>query len=256
MSLRPYVAASAVFGAFLFNMFLCFFEDVGAYAPKTMEAVKADASFNKIALADILWVQGDRTRNLKTFGFQTAEIESINKKIKNNAAEPAAMKKFLDDNLEKTSKIFCVKASSDTVSPVYKAASLLMLENAPNTPRDVIPIGDVVAEYAEQPWYKAAPVDQLYGKLETSKGGRDTSATVYGIGSLLASEEGKIIKEGPSVYVSYDRFMADHKDISIRNRLIDYFAELLPLAETAWGSGGICGKSTVEGDKPKEEKGD
>jgi hypothetical protein len=255
MSLRPYIAASALFGAFLFNVFLCGFEDVGAYAPKTMEALKADASLNKIALADVQWVEGDRLRNLKTFGLQTAEIESITKKIKNNAAEPAAMQKFMDDNLEKASKVFCTKATQTDVSPVYKATSLLLLENAPNTPRDVIPLGDVLAEWAEQPWYKAAPVDQVYKKLETSKGGRDSSATVYGIGSLLASEEGKAIKEGASVFVSYDRFLSDHKDISIRNRLIDYFAEFLPLAETANAGKGICGKTSAEDEKPKEDDG-
>jgi hypothetical protein len=252
MSLRPYVVASGLFGAFLFNMFLCFFEDVGAYAPHIKQAATTDQTVNKIALADVTWSPGSRIQNMKTFGLQISEIETINKKIKNIGVDQAAVVSYLDANMEKTAKVYCGKASLDAVSPVYKASGLLVLENAPNTPREVIPIGEVLAEFGEQPWYRTVAVDTLYRNLETGKGTRDAAATVYGVGALLAAEEGKAIKEGSSVFVSYERFFEDRKGISIRNKLVDYFANFFVFVEAANGRNGICGKTAVDEKKPQE----
>lgn len=234
MGFRPWLVTSALFGAMLFNLFLCGFEDVNAYAQRGPTGATAAPT-----VPDIRWTEGERAANLRTFGLAESEIDAVNRKIKRSPVDDDQIRAWLDANREHASRIFC---ASDDTSTAYRAASLLVRETVPGSAREVIPLDDVLADYAEQPWYKAAQVDELYRRLETRD--RPAAATVYGVGSLIASEERPAIAEGPSVFVTYDRFLDDHDQM--RPALVAYFAELVPLAETANARGGICGQRGAE----------
>lgn len=192
-------------------------------------------------LADMLYLEPERERNLARFGFDEQMIRSANRQFKRmDRYKPqltAQLKKVEDPVL--LAEVFCPRDSS-VVRPRYAAVRLLIKEE--NGTRVVLS-PKIDLELVEQDWSMTLPLLDIYESVEKTKEDLPKS-TVMVLAALLTQNEDALVRRlepwGRALDGSWDWVAVTEKFPKLEEDLIAYVVLMHLMTELSNDSDGIC----------------
>jgi hypothetical protein len=192
-------------------------------------------------LADVLYLEPERERNLARFGFDEQMIRKASRQFKRiERYKPqlkAQLKKVEDPVL--LAEVFCPRDSS-LVRPRYAAVRLLIKEE--NGKRIVLS-PKIDLELIEQDWSMTLPLLDIYESVEKTKEDLPNS-TVMVLAALLTKNEDALVRRlepwGRSLDGSWDWDAVIEKFPKSEEDLIDYVVLMHLMTELANDPEGIC----------------
>jgi len=237
MKWRPWIVSASLLATSILTLVLWIKEE--APEPKKVKEIEVEAGDR---LASYALDASSRVTLWQQYGFDTAEtekmVERTNRLIRDRGEQ---YRKLLKEDPPKYAMILCPNAGP--VPPRYAALQLLVREDA--GVRTPIPEGELVS-LESQEWYAAAPVEQVYKKLDLRKEGK-IGATGMGVAAILLKKEADAIggKGAWSTSLSFgwnlQTLFEQNVASSLKQRASDYFALSQALLELANApEGGIC----------------
>lgn len=192
-------------------------------------------------LADVLYVEAERERNLGRFGFDEQLLRQANrqfKRLERYRPQLTAQLKDAEDQLL-IAEIFCPRDSS-SVRPRYAAVRLLIKEEGGK--RDVV-APRVDLKLVEQEWSMTLPLLDIYESIEKTKEDLSNSTAMVVAAFLTKNEEALIRRIEPwgrALDGSWDWEAVREKYPKIEGQMVDYISLMHFMTEIANDEDGIC----------------
>lgn len=239
---RLFWCALFIFGAFAFNGFLLFDEEIVAPDAKTKAEERAQD-----ALFGMRFNAAEREGNLGKMGFGPDEVKTILQRIgdleeKYKVKDPSLNQiQVRIDSAEDQDGLAAGFCGTGSTLPVRYAALEYLVEERDGKLKAV----DVeeISSFQRGEWAAQARIQAAYEEGDRTKD-RKEDATRMTLAAILARDEGTLLEHkspwggGFLSGWSWDDVKKTHKGID--KRLFDYVALLHLVLETAGAEGGLC----------------
>lgn len=229
---RPWIVGGLLLVAVLVNGALIALERVPS-SDATEVVTRVDEP-----LRHLLYTPTNRRNNFKIMGMDDDLAHVVATRIDRHTASQARLEELLTRHAADVGQAFC--PNSGMPQPW---AALRFLVREENGRREVVDPTRLLA-FEPQPWFAAAPVEQLHREFE-AVAQRPPDATLMGVSAALLGKEIEAL-EGRSPWsrglVGSWGFRRLSRDApQVEKMVVDYFSLVHYLTELANRPGGICG---------------